>query len=96
MRVVITAEAEADFEMVFDYIAEDSPAIALRFVNTLRKRALNIGHAPKAYPARPDLGAGIRASYFRSYVTLFRIEVDRVEILHIVHGARDLKRLIEG
>lgn len=56
---------------------------------------MRIGRAPSSYPQRPHFGAGIRISLHRSYITLFRIEADRVEILHIVHGARDLKRLFD-
>lgn len=44
---------------------------------------------------RPDLAHGIRLATYASHIILFRIETHRVEILHIVHGARDLKRLFE-
>jgi plasmid stabilization system protein ParE len=95
MHVVITADAEADLDDIFDYVAEDSPTAAFGLVATLRAKALRIGLAPRAYPARSNYGNGIRVTFSRSYVILFRIEPDRVEILHIVHGARDLKRLFD-
>jgi toxin ParE1/3/4 len=96
MRVVITTDAESDLEEIFDHIAADSPAIARRFVNSLREHAIRIGRAPRSYPQRPQFGPGIRVAFHRSYVALFRITATRVEILHIVHGARDLKRLFDG
>jgi plasmid stabilization system protein ParE len=95
MLVVITADAEADLDDIFDYVAEDSPTAAYGLVAALRAKALRIGQAPRAYPARANYGNGIRVALSGSYVIFFRIDADRVEILHIVHGARDLKRLFE-
>ncbi len=31
----------------------------------------------------------------RAYLILFRVEAERVEIVRVVHGARDLKRIFE-
>jgi len=95
VHVVLTADAEADLDDIFDYVAEDSATAAFGLVSMLRAKALRIGQAPRAYPARSNYGNGIRASFSGSYVILFRVQHDRVEILHIVHGARDLKRLFE-
>jgi len=38
MKVLITAEAEADLEAIGDYIARDNPARALSFVRELYQR----------------------------------------------------------
>ena len=76
-------------------IEADSPSRAASFVRELEEKARSIAMNPKIYRLRPDLAPGIRLATYSSYVVLFRIEADRVEILHIVHGARDLKRLFE-
>jgi len=48
------------------------------------------------YPRRPAYGKGIRVAFLSAYVILFHILTDTVEVLHIVHGARDLNRLFAG
>lgn len=96
MNVVITAEAEADLEDIFDHIAQDSPRLAREFMEQLRAKSHRIGRAPRAYPRRPQFGSGIRVAFLRSYMILFRIAGDRVDVIHFVHGARDLNRLFTG
>jgi plasmid stabilization system protein ParE len=48
MRVLITAEAEADLEAIGDYIARDTPVRALSFVRELYQLCLNIADMPQA------------------------------------------------
>lgn len=42
MKVVITAEAEADLEAIGDYIARDNPARVLSYVRKLYQLCLDI------------------------------------------------------
>lgn len=45
---------------------------------------------------RDDLLPGVRAWAVGDYLIFYRIEPDAVEILRILHGARDLDELIGG
>jgi toxin ParE1/3/4 len=93
MRVVIAEDAEADFEDIFDYIAVDGPQAAVRYVRMLRKTALGLGHFPRKYAVREDLPGELRAVPTGSHLIVYRIAKNRVEILRVVHGARDLPKL---
>jgi toxin ParE1/3/4 len=95
MRVVITSDAEADLDNIFEYVAPDNAAAAFRLVGRLRAAARRIGQAPRAYVLRPEYGADMRCAFYQSYTILFQIVRSRVEVLHVVHGARDLKSLFE-
>jgi toxin ParE1/3/4 len=95
MRVVITPDADADFEEIFDYIAVDSPQAALHYVRMLREKALGLGHFPRKYAVREDLPGELRAVPTGSHMIVYRISKKRVEIVRVVHGARDLPRLFE-
>ena len=53
MRVLITAEAEADLESIGDYIARDNPVRALSFVRELYQLCLDIAETPQAWPVVP-------------------------------------------
>lgn len=61
MPLELSPLAEADLEAIGDYIAIDSPANALRFIQELRAQCKKITKAPMAYVARPDLGEGLRS-----------------------------------
>jgi plasmid stabilization system protein ParE len=96
MRVRIAADAEADLEDIADFIALDNSVRAVSFVGELRKKAIAIGHAPRAYAACPDLGTDLRRAIHRSYLIVFRINSNRVEVLRVIHGARDVRKVVRG
>ena len=93
MNVVITPAAEADLRGVGDWIAQANPARALSFIGEIRNAALRLGDFPNAWPARPQWGDGVRIRIVGRYIIAYRVRADQVEVLRILHGARDLDRL---
>jgi toxin ParE1/3/4 len=91
MRLEISPLAEADLEAVGDYIATDSPANALRYIQDLRDQCTKIAKAPMAYVARPELGQGLRSCAFGRYVIFFRAGEEIVRIERILHSALDIR-----
>jgi len=49
-----------------------------------------LGRNPKLGPARPDIAPGVRYFTVGSYLILYREVSDGVEIVRVVHGARNL------
>jgi toxin ParE1/3/4 len=78
-----------------NFIAADNPARATTFVAELIAKVAQIARTPAIYRKRDDIAAGVRMASHGKYVILFRQTTDAVEVLHIVHGARDLKTLFE-
>jgi addiction module RelE/StbE family toxin len=87
MKVVFSDEAKADLIKIGDYIAKDSPRSALEFIETLEEKAIQIGDMPNAFPLFPRYG--VRRRSVGNYLIFYRIEDDRVSIIHILHGAMD-------
>ena len=58
-------------------------------------RILRLAQFPELGAAREDIGAGIRALVQSPYLVLYRFDIaaDRVEIVRVVHGVRDLSGL---
>ena len=48
MKVQITAEAEADLEVIGDYIARDNPVRTLSLIRELYQLCLDIADTPQA------------------------------------------------
>jgi plasmid stabilization system protein ParE len=93
--VVITAEAEADLEDIASYVAEQSPRSALTLIRGLREKCEALVDAPRGYPLVPRYEhRGIRRRPFGSYLIFYRIGLDVIEVIHILHGARDYEQLL--
>ena len=95
MRVVLASAAAQDLEAIADHIAEDSPRRAISFVRELRASARALGQMPRAYPLVPRYEhAGIRRKVHRDYLIFYRVDADRIIVIHILHGARDYEAIL--
>ena len=90
MRLEISPLAEFDLEAIGDYIAQDSPGNALRFVEGLRAQCERISLAPMIYIARPELADGLRSCFHGRYSIFFRPMADAVHVVRILHSAMDV------
>lgn len=89
--------AAQDIREIGDFIAKDNPRRAASFVAERRTRCKAIGQSPSAAALRPGLGAGIRVVVFGRYLLAYHEEEDgSVLVDRVVHGARDLSRLLPG
>lgn len=90
MIVHFTAEAERDLEAIGDYIARDSPGRALSFVRELRGKCQGLADMAERFPLVPRYEtAGVRRRGHGNYLIFYRVEPDRVVIVHVLHGAQD-------
>jgi len=98
----LSVEALDDLHLIWAYIAKDNPEAADRVVEAAR-RMCNI------LAEHPDLGqrrqfpamelAGIRSfvvTDFPNYILFYRVAPGGVEIVRVLHGARDIERLFGG
>ena len=90
MRLEFSPLALSDLETIGDYISQDSPENALRFIQTLRGQCQKICLAPLAYVVRLELESGLRSCVHGRYVIFFRPIKDLVRIERILHSAMDL------
>jgi toxin ParE1/3/4 len=95
MAVVRHPEAREDLDAIVDYIARHNPRAAVRFIDAVADTAAFIDRMPKigeAYPVPSQRFAGVRRTSvkrFRKYVLYYREIEGGIEILRILHGARD-------
>ena len=90
MKVAFTRRALSDLESIGDWIAQDNPQRAVTFVEELEGTCIKLAHASRAFPLVAGFESlGIRRRAYRSYIILYRLVGDVIEILHVVHGARD-------
>lgn len=96
MKVVWTDRAKRNLRAIHDYIAEDSPRYAMRMVDRITRKTQSLerfplsGHAVPEYEGDPDVGVAVRQILEGNYRIIYRVKPDRVEVLTVIHGARQL------
>ena len=99
MRVVISEEAERDLETVYVYIGEDNPEAAEHFARATSE-ALNQLHRHPELGPRPGFPTRHKrlrfwvVSGFHNYLIFYEITKEELKIIRVLHGARDLRRLL--
>ena len=93
-KIKITASAQADFRIIWDYISQNNPINAGEFLSEIEKRIYALSIFPQRNPIIPE-GEYFQIDEYRHFIhkkyrVVYRIQNDRVYILRIVHGARPL------
>jgi toxin ParE1/3/4 len=94
-RVRLTARAEEDLIGIWFSIAGESPVNAGRFLDVLNERIDMLSHSPDRGVARPEIGKGVLMLIEGNYLILYRVNSSNVEIVRVIHGARDLRDILE-
>ena len=93
-EVVFRQRAWRDLERIEKRIMDEDPGAAERFrANVLRRIGL-LERSPEAAQPRPKFGRDIRTIPIGRYIVILRVIVPKVTVLRILHGARDLPRLL--
>ncbi|MDC7681965.1 type II toxin-antitoxin system RelE/ParE family toxin [Asticcacaulis sp. BYS171W] len=97
MKVVFSKSAEDELEAIADYIALDSNRRAASFINELIDAALALGNMPFAFRLVPNFeNAGIRRKPYKRYVIFYRVEDDKIVVIHILNSAQDHEALLSS
>jgi toxin ParE1/3/4 len=91
--VVFAPAAEADLELIHDYIAAENPAAAAALVTRLEDLAARLADALGMGRARPDLLPTLRSFPFGTYLLFYRPSDKGIEVVRVLHGARDIPAL---
>lgn len=92
-RITRRPLAEADILEVWDYIADDSFEAADRWVDQLDEKFKLLGTQPIMGRARDELEPGARSFPFGRYVIFYMPVNGGIDILRVLHGARDIDAL---
>lgn len=92
-RLVLLESVRGDLLHILDHVADASGSVALAmdFVGRLRRRCRDLADLPGTLGRpRTELRPDLRSIVFRGYVIFFRYVEDRVEVVNIVEGHRDI------
>ena len=93
--VIIAPAARNDLTEIADYIARDSPERSDRFIDEIERKCLELGARPMTWPALADRrSGGLRRRLHVGYLIFYRIGEDKVEVVRIIHSARNYPALL--
>lgn len=81
--------AETDLGRIADFIGRENPERAVSFLGELRLHCRKLVAFPESAPLRPELGDGVRLKIHRSYLILYVLHADVLEIRRVMHGAQN-------
>src|SRR3989338_7397144 len=94
-EVIWSYEANSDLEAIGKFIAKDSPSYASAFI----RKILDAGNSLNTFPKRgrtvPEFASPeIREIFVYDYRLIYQVRNSHVKILTVIHGSRDLARII--
>ena len=93
-RVLRTPLARADLIEIWNYVADDSPSNADRLLDLINKQCGTLARFPKMGRARNELSPSLRSFPVGNYVIFYREVSKGIEIIRVLHGARDIEGII--
>jgi len=97
MALRVAAEVEAELDEIWSYVATESgdSEVAERLITSITDHFFMLSKHPQLGRRRDhDLRPGLRSLAVGAYVIIHRIKGRDVIILHVLHGRRDLKTLL--
>jgi toxin ParE1/3/4 len=96
VKVRLTERALADLKAIARWIGSDNPERADSFSAELRRACLGLGNHSLSFPVADWIGGReIRKRVYGRYVIFYRVQTNDVEVLRVVHGARNWAALLK-
>ena len=92
-RCTFSPRAEKDFDGIFAFITKDNPDAARKFVDRLQASCEALAIHPLMGQRMVSRGNLYRVFSVHKYAVVYRTISDGVEIVRVIHGARDIDRL---
>lgn len=95
-RVNRRPQALTDILEIWDYIADDDAGAADRWIDRLDAAFNLLATQPLMGRARPELATGVRSFPFGRYVIFYAPLDDGIDVVRVLHGARDIDGIFNG
>ena len=93
--IIRSYESEQDVYEIAMFIARDNPDAAIRLIDRFDETLKMLAQNPLAGRAREDLAPRVRSFPIGNYLLFYRPAQHGIELIRVLHGARDLRRLFK-
>ena len=90
----IDAEAAEDLDDIYDYGRKQSPTAASRLISELYETFERIANNPDMGRLYENRAPGLQVFVSGKYHVFYRIVNDDAQIKRVIHGARDLTKIV--
>lgn len=94
-QVIRSSEAETDLLEIWQYIATENLEAADHLLLLFNEKAQVLLKHPEMGRRREELAPAIRSIPFGNYMVFYRLKGDDVEIVRVLHGARDIAAIFD-
>ena len=81
---------DLDLAEIWNYIAQHNPNAADGALTAIEQTIELLGEFPRIGTLCPQLAPGLRRTGWREYLIYYRVGEDKVEIVRVLHGRRDI------
>jgi toxin ParE1/3/4 len=92
--LIITLPARADLDEILDFLTEAEPLRGPRYVERMLSHFRARAAAGLTGSPTDHIAPGTRGFVFDSYIAFVRVTGTSVEIIRVLHAARNVRRLI--
>ena len=93
-RFKLTPLAQSDLRDIRAYIAADNPRMAAQYLNILKEKCQQLADAPGLGVKREEY-CGLHKFPVGDYLIFYRPTAEGIDVIRVLHGARDIGRLIQ-
>jgi toxin ParE1/3/4 len=90
-NLIITLPACRDLEAISDYFLASSVEAGDRFVKTFEQKCQHLARFPYIGKSYARLKPNLRGLLLMDYIIFYQVVGDRIEILRVVNGYRNLE-----
>jgi toxin ParE1/3/4 len=95
-EVLKAPQAQADLEAILAELEGKNSKVADEFAAGVDKKCAALERFPESGRTRAEILPELRSTLVGKYVLFYRVRGDVVEVLRILHGRRDLRRIMRG
>jgi toxin ParE1/3/4 len=92
-RVQFTVQAGRDLEEIEEFVSADNPDAAARLILSIQEICALLSQQPQIGRSRFDLWPELRGFPVGNYLIFYRPATDGIEVIRVLHGARDIPEL---
>ena len=90
MKVFVSDQADGDLLQIYRYLRERNSAGAKSVLHEIERKFQNLSLFPFIGRTRSVLSPGLRSVVAYPYVIFYVIENERIVIVRVLHGCRDI------
>jgi toxin ParE1/3/4 len=93
--IIRSHQSEQDVYEIALYIARDNPDAAMRLIDRIDAVLQMLAENPLAGRDREELGPRVKSFSAGNYVLFYRPVSEGVELIRVLHGARNLRAIFK-